>query len=42
MRERWQKCREKLESELSARKFTPWIKPLTFLDYDESEGTLRL
>ncbi|MEZ5652700.1 MAG: chromosomal replication initiator protein DnaA [Burkholderiaceae bacterium] len=42
MLELWQKCLEKLESELSSRKFTPWIKPLTFLAYDESEGTLRL
>jgi chromosomal replication initiator protein len=42
MLERWQKCLEKLENELSARKFTPWIKPLTYLAYDESEDTLRL
>ena len=42
MQQSWQKCLEQLESELSVQKFTPWIKPLEFISYDESESTLRL
>ncbi|MEZ5738925.1 MAG: chromosomal replication initiator protein DnaA [Burkholderiaceae bacterium] len=42
MQERWQKCLEKLSAELPVQKFNPWIKPLAFLSYDESEQILRL
>lgn len=42
MQERWLKCLEMLESQLSAQKFTPWIKPLRYVDYDADTGTLRL
>ncbi len=42
MHEQWQQCLDQLESELSASKFKPWIKPLQFLSYDQSEYTLNL
>lgn len=42
MQQSWQKCLDQLESELSAQKFKPWIKPLEFIEYNESESTLKL
>jgi len=42
MQQSWQKCLEQLEIELSDKKFTPWIKPLEYIGYDESKSTLQL
>ncbi len=42
MQDNWQKCLEQLEAEMSAQKFAPWIKPLQYIDFDESECTLKL
>lgn len=42
MLDRWHQCLEKLANDLSAQKFTPWIKPLRYIDYNESDHTLRL
>ncbi|MFK7962980.1 MAG: chromosomal replication initiator protein DnaA [Burkholderiaceae bacterium] len=42
MQQSWQKCLEQLEIELSDKKFTPWIKPLEYIDYDVSKSTLML
>ena len=42
MQQSWQKCLEQLEIELSDKKFTPWIKPLEYIDYDVSKSTLLL
>ncbi|OJX05163.1 MAG: chromosomal replication initiation protein DnaA [Burkholderiales bacterium 70-64] len=42
MLDRWLACVARLESEIPAQQFKPWIKPLVFLGYDESEHLLRL
>ncbi len=42
MMDRWLACVEKLQHEIPAQQFKPWIKPLVFLGYDESERLLRL
>ncbi len=42
MQQNWQKCIEQLEAEMTSQKFTPWIKPLRFIDFDESNHTLKL
>ncbi|MCZ2097248.1 MAG: chromosomal replication initiator protein DnaA, partial [Anaerolineae bacterium] len=42
MLDRWLACVARLESEIPAQQFKPWIKPLVFLGYDESERLLRL
>ncbi len=42
MMDRWLACVEKLQNEIPAQQFKPWIKPLVFLGYDESERLLRL
>ena len=42
MLDRWLACVAQLESEVPAQQFKPWIKPLVYLDYDESECVLRL
>lgn len=42
MMDRWLACVARLESEIPAQQFKPWIKPLVFLGYDESERLLRL
>ena len=42
MLERWLACVAQLEDEIPAQQFKPWIKPLVYLGYDESERVLRL
>jgi chromosomal replication initiator protein len=42
MLDRWLACMAQLENELPAQQFKPWIKPLVYLGYDESERVLRL
>jgi chromosomal replication initiator protein len=42
MLDRWLACVAKLESEIPAQQFKPWIKPLVFLGYDEADRLLRL
>ena len=42
MLDRWLACVARLESEIPAQQFTPWIKPLVFLGYDQGERVLRL
>ena len=42
MLDRWLACVARLESEIPAQQFKPWIKPLVFLGYDEGEHLLRL
>ncbi len=42
MLDRWLACVARLESEIPAQQFKPWIKPLVFLGYDENERLLRL
>ncbi|ODU67557.1 MAG: chromosomal replication initiation protein DnaA [Lautropia sp. SCN 66-9] len=42
MLDRWLACVARLESEIPAQQFKPWIKPLVFLAYDENERLLRL
>ena len=42
MLDRWLACVAQLESEIPAQQFKPWIKPLVYLGYDESEHVLRL
>jgi len=42
MLDRWLACVARLESEIPAQQFKPWIKPLVFLGYDEGERLLRL
>jgi chromosomal replication initiator protein len=42
MLDRWLACVAQLESEIPAQQFKPWIKPLVYLGYDESERVLRL
>jgi len=40
--DRWLACVARLESEIPAQQFKPWIKPLVYLGYDEGEHLLRL
>lgn len=42
MHDRWLACSTQLESEVPAQLFKTWIKPLTFLGYDEAGQVLRL
>ena len=42
MQERWRECVLRLEAKLPPQQFKPWIKPLVFIGYDESERLLRL
>lgn len=42
MLERWHSCVARLEAELPAAQFIPWIKPLIFRGYDEGSQQLRL
>ncbi|RPH64669.1 MAG: chromosomal replication initiator protein DnaA [Burkholderiales bacterium] len=42
MLDRWLACVARLESEIPAQQFKPWIKPLVFLGYDEHERLLRI
>ncbi|MGD9943853.1 MAG: chromosomal replication initiator protein DnaA [Burkholderiaceae bacterium] len=42
MLDRWLACVARLESEIPAQQFKPWIKPLVFLAYDKNERLLRL
>ena len=42
MDDRWLACTSQLEAEVSPQLYKTWIKPLTFLGYDESEHVLRL
>ncbi len=42
MMDRWLACVARLENEIPAQQFKPWIKPLVFLGYDEGEHLLRL
>ena len=42
MDDRWLACASQLEAEVSPQLFKTWIKPLTFLGYDDSEHVLRI
>ncbi len=42
MLNRWHLCIARLESEMPSEQFRPWIKPLRFIAYDESEHKLRV
>jgi chromosomal replication initiation ATPase DnaA len=42
MLNRWRSCIARLESEMPSEQFRPWIKPLRFLGYIESEHKLRV
>jgi len=42
MMDRWLACVARLQNEIPAQQFKPWIKPLVFLGYDEGERLLRL
>ncbi len=42
MMDRWLACVARLENEIPAQQFKPWIKPLVYLGYDEGEHLLRL
>ncbi len=42
MLERWHSCVARLEAELPAAQFIPWIKPLIFLGFDDDAHLLRL
>src|SRR5262245_45902052 len=42
MDDRWLACASQLEAEVSPQLYKTWIKPLTFLGYDESEHVLRI
>jgi chromosomal replication initiator protein len=42
MHDRWLACATQLEAEVPAQLYKTWIKPLTYLGYDESEHVLRL
>ena len=42
MQDRWLDCVARLESELPAQQFKPWIKPLVFLGYEPDSQRLRL
>jgi len=40
--EQWQQCLDKLEKEISTKKFQPWIKPLRFISHDTESGQVKL
>ncbi len=40
--EQWQQCLDKLEKEISTKKFQPWIKPLRFVSHDKESGQVKL
>jgi len=42
MLDRWLDCVARLESELPAQQFRPWIKPLVFIGFDPAQSRLRL
>ena len=42
MMDRWLACVARLQNEIPAQQFKPWIKPLVFLGYEEGEHLLRL
>jgi chromosomal replication initiator protein len=42
MQDRWLDCVARLETELPAQQFKPWIKPLVFLGFDPGSRRLRL
>ena len=42
MQDRWRECVVRLEARLPPQQFKPWIKPLIFIGYEESEHLLRL
>lgn len=42
MHERWRECVVRLEAKLPPQQFKPWIKPLVFIGYEESEHLLRI
>lgn len=42
MLDRWLDCVARLESELPAQQFRPWIKPLVFIGFDSAQSRLRL
>jgi chromosomal replication initiator protein len=42
MLNRWLSCIARLESEMPSEQFRPWIKPLRFIGFDESEHKLRI
>ena len=42
MLEHWMRCIEQLEREISPQLFKTWIKPLTYLGYEESDHRLRI
>ncbi len=42
MQDRWLDCVARLESELPAQQFKPWIKPLVYLGYEPGTQRLRL
>ncbi|MCD6679408.1 MAG: chromosomal replication initiator protein DnaA [Burkholderiaceae bacterium] len=42
MMDRWLACVARLQNEIPAQQFKPWIKPLVFLGYEEAEHLLRL
>src|SRR5690606_36994042 len=42
MQERWRECVLRLEAKLPPQQFKPWIKPLVFIGYEESERLLRI
>jgi len=42
MQDRWLDCVARLESELPAQQFKPWIKPLVFLGFEPDTRRLRL
>ncbi len=42
MANHWLACATQLEAEVSPQLYKTWIKPLTYLGYDESEHVLRI
>ena len=42
MHDRWLACVTQLEAEVPTQLYKTWIKPLTFIGYDESDHVLRL
>ncbi len=42
MMDRWLACVARLENEIPAQQFKPWIKPLVYLGYDADVHVLRL
>lgn len=42
MLDRWLDCMARLESELPAQQFRPWIRPLVYIGFDPESARLRL